>query len=176
VAFYTFSAYAQKFLVNTAGFTRGDATFVSAMSLLVFMLLQPAVGALSDRVGRRPVLMAFGILGTLGTIPVLRALESTSSNVAAFGLLTIALIAVSGYTAINAVVKAELFPTGLRALGVGFPYAVTVSLFGGTAEYIALWFKSIGHEQWFYGYVASCIAMSLIVYARMGETRGRMQD
>jgi MHS family alpha-ketoglutarate permease-like MFS transporter len=178
VAFYTFTAYAQKFLVNSAGFTRADATFVSAASLFVFMLLQPPVGALSDRIGRRPVLMTFGILGTLGTIPVMRALETANSNVFAFGLLTVALLIVSGYTAINAVVKAELFPTELRALGVGFPYAVTVSLFGGTAEYIALWFKSIGHEQWFYGYVTGCVVMSLGVYATMEETKdkGRMGD
>ena len=65
----------------------------------------------------------------------------------------VALLIVSGYTAINAVVKAELFPTSVRAMGVGFPYAVTVALFGGTAEYVALYLKSIGHEQAFFWYV-----------------------
>jgi MHS family alpha-ketoglutarate permease-like MFS transporter len=178
VAFYTFTTYAQKFLVNTAGFSKADATFVSAMSLLVFMFVQPLIGGLSDVTGRRPVLMTFGILGTLGTIPLMRALEGVSTNAGAFALLCIALLAVSGYTSINAVVKAELFPTSLRALGVGFPYAVTVSLFGGTAEYLALWFKSIGHEQWFYVYVTLCIVASLAVYATMPETRdhGEMHD
>jgi MFS transporter, MHS family, alpha-ketoglutarate permease len=82
---------------------------------------------------------------------------------------------VSGYTAINAVVKAELFPTGVRAMGVGFPYAVAVSLFGGTAEYLALWAKSMGHERWFYWYVTTCIAASLVVYATMRETRGSIE-
>jgi MHS family alpha-ketoglutarate permease-like MFS transporter len=85
--------------------------------------------------------------------------------------LLLALVAVSGYTAINAVVKAELFPTSIRALGVGFPYAIAVSLFGGTAEYIALWFKKAGHEPWFYWYVTACIASSLVVYVTMRETR-----
>ena len=171
VAFYTFTTYAQKFLVNTAGWTKADATRVSAAVLAVYMLAQPLVGALSDRVGRRPVLVAFGVLGTLGTVPVLTALGATRSEPRAFALLLAALLAVSGYTAINAVVKAELFPTEIRALGVGFPYAVTVSLFGGTAEYLALWAKSAGRESWYYWYVTACIATSLAVYATMRETR-----
>jgi MHS family alpha-ketoglutarate permease-like MFS transporter len=68
-------------------------------------------------------------------------------------------------------VKAELFPTEIRALGVGLPYAIAVSLFGGTAEYLALWAKSMGHERWFYWYVTLCIAASLTVYVTMRETR-----
>lgn len=171
VAFYTFTTYAQKFLVNTAGFTAKEATFINAVTLLVYMALQPAVGALSDRIGRRPVLTAFGVLGTLGTVPLMTQLGQTHTTGGAIALLLCALVAVSGYTAINAVVKAELFPTSIRALGVGFPYAVAVSLFGGTAEYIALWFKQAGHESWFYWYVTACIAASLVVYATMRETQ-----
>lgn len=170
VAFYTFTTYAQKYLVNTAGFSAQQATLINAVTLGGYMLLQPLVGALSDVVGRRPVLMAFGVVGTLGTMPLFRALEQVRTVPSAVGLLMLALVAVSGYTAINAVVKAELFPTGVRALGVGFPYAVTVSLFGGTAEYVALWCKSIGHESWFYWYVTGCIALSLVVYATMRES------
>ena len=176
VAFYTFTTYAQKFLVNTAGWTKADATRVSAAVLAVYVLAQPLVGALSDRVGRRPVLIAFGVLGTLGTVPVLTALGATRSEPRAFALLLAALLAVSGYTAINAVVKAELFPTEVRALGVGFPYAVTVSLFGGTAEYLALWAKSAGRESWYYWYVTACIAASLVVYATMRETRSARME
>ncbi len=177
VAFYTFTTYAQKFLVNTAGFSKSDATYINAISLLVYMVLQPLVGALSDRIGRRPVLTAFGVLGTLGTIPLLTALEGARTIPQALTLLILALVAVSGYTAINAVVKAELFPTSIRALGVGFPYAVAVSVFGGTAEYFALWFKNMGHERWFYWYVTGCILASLLVYATMPETRdNRLMD
>ena len=171
VAFYTFTTYAQKFLVNTSGFTKAAATEISALTLFVFMLAQPAVGAISDRIGRRPVLIAFGIAGTLGTVPLLDALGTTRTASSATALLLTALLVVSGYTAINAVVKAELFPTEIRALGVGFPYAIAVSLFGGTAEYLALWAKSAGHERWFYWYVTACIAASLVVYVTMPETR-----
>ncbi len=172
VAFYTFTTYAQKFLVNSAGWRRADATRVSAATLVLFMLVQPVVGLISDRIGRRPVLISFGILGTIGTVPLLSALETARGFSAAFALLALALLVVSGYTSINAVVKAELFPTAIRALGVGFPYAIAVSLFGGTAEYLALWAKSIGHERWYYWYVTACAAASLAVYVAMPETGG----
>ncbi|WP_257387607.1 MFS transporter [Tahibacter caeni] len=171
LAFYTFTTYMQKYLVVSAGMSKDDATAVSAATLFVFMLLQPAVGALSDRIGRRPLLIAFGVLGTLGTVPLFTALGRGVGVYEAFGLILLALVAVSGYTAINAVVKAELFPVGVRALGVGLPYALTVSLFGGTAEMLALWFKQRGQESWFYWYVTACIAVSLLVYLFTADTR-----
>lgn len=174
VAFYTFTTYAQKFLVNTAHFSKSDATLASAASLFVFMLLQPAVGAISDIVGRRPVLTAFGVLGTFATVPLMTTLSTAGSVLSAVLLLSLALLIVSGYTAINAVVKAELFPAEIRALGVGLPYALAVSVFGGTAEYIALWFKNAGHESWFYWYVTACVVMSLVVYVTMPETKRAM--
>jgi MHS family alpha-ketoglutarate permease-like MFS transporter len=171
VAFYTFTTYAQKFLVNTSGFSKAQATEISAVTLLVFMCVQPLVGWISDRIGRRPVLIAFGVCGVLGTVPLLTALGAARTSGLATLLLLAALLVVSGYTAINAVVKAELFPAELRALGVAFPYAVAVSIFGGTAEYLALWAKQAGHERWFYWYVTACIAASLCVYWTMAETR-----
>jgi MHS family alpha-ketoglutarate permease-like MFS transporter len=174
VAFYTFTTYAQKFLVNSSGFTKTDASRISALTLLVFMLIQPVVGYISDRIGRRPVLISFGVLGLFGTVPVMTALAATHDESRAFMLLLAALLAVSGYTSINAVVKAELFPTEIRALGVALPYAVAVSLFGGTAEYIALWLKNIGHEAWYFWYVTACVAASLLVYATMPETQQAM--
>jgi MHS family alpha-ketoglutarate permease-like MFS transporter len=171
VAFYTYTTYMQKFLVNSAGLSKDDSTVVAAATLFFYMCLQPVVGAISDRLGRRPVLLAFGILGTLLTVPILTALQATRDAWTAFALIMCALVIVSGYTAINAVVKAELFPTRVRAMGVGFPYAVTVALFGGTAEYVALYLKKIGHESAFFWYVTGCIFVSLLVYAFMRDTR-----
>lgn len=171
IAFYTFTTYMQKFLVNTSGFDKKTATLISASALFVYMLLQPIVGAISDKVGRRPVLLAFGVLGTLCTIPLLHAIAGTRDAWMAFALVLAGLVIVSGYTAINAVVKAELFPTHVRALGVGLPYAFTVAIFGGTAEWIALAFKAQGTETYFYWYVTAAIAVSLMVYAIMPDTR-----
>ncbi|WP_158988980.1 MFS transporter [Mucilaginibacter sp. L196] len=171
VAFYTFTTYMQKFLVNTSGFSKNSATLISTLTLVIFMLIQPVIGLLSDKIGRKPVLIAFGILGTITTVPILYFLADTRNVWVAFALIMLALLIVSAYTSINAVVKAELFPANVRALGVGFPYAIAVSLFGGTAEYIALLFKNEGHQGWFYWYVAICIAVSLIVYVSMLDTQ-----
>jgi MHS family alpha-ketoglutarate permease-like MFS transporter len=171
VAFYTFSNYILKFLVDTSGFTKGTASLISTISLAFFMLLQPLFGMLSDRVGRKPLLIAFGILGTIITIPVLTLLSTTTDAWVAFALIMLALVVVSNYTSINAVVKAELFPAHIRALGVGFPYAIAVSVFGGSAEYIALYLKKAGHQEWFYYYVTICIVISLIIYSTMSDTR-----
>ena len=171
LAFYTYTTYMQKYLVNTVGMSITDSTTISAATLFLFMLIQPLVGALSDKIGRRPILIAFGVMGTLCTVPILTTLHTIDSWWGAFFLIMAALIIVSGYTSINAVVKAELFPTEIRALGVGLPYALTVSIFGGTAEYVALWFKSIGMETGYYWYVTACIACSLLVYVFMKDTR-----
>lgn len=171
LAFYAFTTYMQKFLVVTSGFSEEQATRITAAALAGFMLFQPAVGAVSDRVGRRPVLIAFGVLGTLATVPILTALARTHDPWVAFALIEAALLIVSGYTAINAVVKAELFPVEIRALGVALPYAIANTLFGGTAEYVALWFKARGLEGGFAWYVTAMIACSLAVYARMRDTR-----
>ncbi|TAL93818.1 MAG: MFS transporter [Paraburkholderia sp.] len=171
VAFYTYSIYMQKFLANTVGMSKHDATLISGASLALFALLQPLVGSISDRIGRRPVLIAFGVLGTLFTVPIMTAISHTHSPWSAFFLIMAGLVIVSGYTSINAVVKAELFPAEVRALGVGLPYAVTVSIFGGTAEYIALWLKQAGHEQLFYWYVTGAIFCSLVVYLGMRDSR-----
>ncbi len=171
LAFYTYTTYMQKYLVNTVGMSKTDSTLISAATLFLFMCLQPVIGALSDKIGRRPILIAFGVLGTLCTVPILTTLHTIQSWWGAFFLIMAALIIVSGYTSINAVVKAELFPTEIRALGVGLPYALTVSIFGGTAEFIALWFKSIGMETGYYWYVTACIACSLLVYVFMKDTR-----
>ncbi len=168
--FYTYTTYLQKFMVNTSGIAKPTAAWINFFALLVFVVLQPVMGLLSDRVGRRPLLIAFGVLGTVVVVPSLTLLSHTSDPVYAFLLMTVPLAVSSLYTSISAVVKAELFPTSIRALGVGLPYALTVAVFGGTAEYIALWFKKAGHENWYFFYVTACVLVSLLVYIRMRET------
>jgi MHS family alpha-ketoglutarate permease-like MFS transporter len=139
--------------------------------LIFATILQPIYGAISDKIGRKPLLIFFGAAGTLATVPLLMTLKETKSPFIAFILICAAWLFVAGYTSINAVVKAELFPTNVRALGVGLPYAITVSIFGGTAPAIALYFKSIGHEDWFYFYLAGIICLSLIIYSTMRDTK-----
>jgi MHS family alpha-ketoglutarate permease-like MFS transporter len=131
------------------------------------MCIQPLFGALSDRIGRRGNMLLFGALGTLCTVPILTALQGVTSPLAAFLLITAALAVVSFYTSISGIVKAEMFPTEVRALGVGLAYALANALFGGSAEYVALALKSIGHETAFYWYVTVMLGIAFLVALRL---------
>ncbi|HAF40416.1 MAG TPA: alpha-ketoglutarate permease [Sphingobium sp.] len=170
IAFYAYSIYMQKFLVNTSGLSRETASQINAVTLFLFMLLQPVAGALSDRIGRKPLMVGFGVLGMFLTYPIFATLAETRNPLVAGLLVMAGLVIVTDYTSINAVVKAELFPAHIRALGVALPYALANTLFGGTAELVALWFKQAGHEEAFYVYVTVMIAISLTVYVRMRDT------
>ena len=174
-AFYAYTIYLQKFLVNTSGFDRATASRIMTVALFVMLLIQPFAGRLSDRIGRRPMMIFFGTSAMLLTYPIFTTLETVSSVPAAFGLVMACLIIVTGYSSINAIIKAEMFPAHIRALGVALPYAIANAMFGGTAEYVALWLKDIGHERWFYIYISALAGLSLIAYIRMRETKTSSQ-
>ena len=171
IAFYAYSIYMQKFLVNTSGLSREAASQINGITLFVFMLIQPLGGALSDRIGRKPLMIGFGLLGVTCTYPIFATLAVTKDPWMAGLMVMAGLVIVTGYTSINAVVKAELFPAHIRALGVALPNALANTMFGGTAELVALWFKKLGMEQAFYIYVTVMIGISLIVYIRMRDTQ-----
>ncbi|MDR6214908.1 MFS family transporter [Paracidovorax wautersii] len=165
--FYTFTTYMQKYLVNTVQLPIKTASYVMTGALLLFMCMQPLVGALSDRIGRRNNMLIFGALGALTTVPILTALQHTTHPVVAFLLIAAALVVVSFYTSISGIVKAEMFPPEVRALGVGLAYAIANALFGGTAEYVALGLKSIGHESAFFWYVTAMMVVAFLVSLRL---------
>ncbi|WP_028936504.1 MFS transporter [Pseudonocardia spinosispora] len=170
VAFYTFTNYLLQFMELTSKIPRESVAVINFIALLIFIAMQPAIGALSDRIGRRPLLLFFGFGGTLCTVPLLTILADTHNVYGAFSIMMAGLVIVSGYTSINAIVKAELFPTEIRALGVGLPYGITVAIFGGSVPFVALKLKEAGYEESFYYYVAGCALISLIVYGTMRET------
>lgn len=163
LAFYTFTTYMQKYLVNTAGMHAKTASGLMTLALFIFMLLQPFFGAMSDKVGRRSSMLCFGALAALLTVPILTVLQSVTSPVIAFLLVMLSLIIVSFYTSISGILKAEMFPPEVRALGVGLSYAVANALFGGSAEYVALSLKSFGMETMFFWYVSAMGAIAFIV-------------
>lgn len=169
VSFYTLTTYVQKFLVNTAGFSKRDSTLITTLALLVFMVAQPLAGLLGDYVGRKRIMIIYGVLALVTTMPILMLLGNTHQAWLATLLIIVALCILSLSTSISAIIKAELFPVNIRSLGVSFPYAFAVALFGGTAEYVALLFKNAGHANWFYWYISACIAVSLLVSIRMPD-------
>jgi MHS family alpha-ketoglutarate permease-like MFS transporter len=171
LAFYAYTTYMQKFLANTAGFSIQTATGIMTAALVVFMLVQPLFGSLADRFGRKPMLLLFGAGGTLVSVPVFSALAVARDPVAAFGIIMIPLLLLAAYTSISALVKAELFPAHIRALGVALPYALGNALFGGTAEYVALSFKQAHVESGFYWYVAIILAITTVCFWLLPETK-----
>lgn len=170
IGFYAFTTYLQKFMINTTGLNKEVVAIINFAALLIMLILQPLFGMLSDKIGRKPLLLWFGIGGTIFTVPIFTLLAKTNSPWHAFLLMLFGVVIVSGYTSINAIVKAELFPTEIRALGVGLPYGLTVAIFGGTVEYVALWLRSVHFESLFFYYVAFASLTSLVVYWRMTET------
>ncbi len=171
LSFYAYTTYMQKYLVNTAGFARNTATEITAAALICFMLAQPVFGWLSDRLGRKPMLIAAFGIGVAIAYPVFTAIARTDDPITAFFLILAPLMVLSAYTSISAVVKAELFPAHVRALGVALPYAIANAIFGGTAEYVALWFKEEGIEAAFFIYIAVIATVALLVSIFMRDTQ-----
>jgi len=165
--FYTFTTYMQKYLVNTAGMTAKTASFIMTAVLFLYMCMQPFFGMLSDRIGRRNSMLWFGALGAVFTVPILLALKTVTSPFLAFVLITLALAIVSFYTSISGLVKAEMFPVQVRALGVGLAYAVANAVFGGSAEYVALNLKLAGMENAFYWYVTVMMVVAFLFSLRL---------
>jgi MFS transporter, MHS family, alpha-ketoglutarate permease len=170
---YAYTSYMQKYLFNTVGFDKATATYIVAAALLWFTAMQPLFGALADRFGRKPMLLIFGIGGALAAVPVFLLLEQVTSPVVATLLILIPLTLQSGYSANNALVKAELFPAHIRGLGVALPYSIGNALFAGTLEMVALGLKGAGFEWLFYVYVAVVIAMAGVATMLLPETRER---
>ncbi|MGP2463500.1 MFS family transporter [Pantoea ananatis] len=163
LSFYTFTTYMQKYLVNTSGMDAKTASALMTGVLFVYMLLQPVIGGLSDKIGRRTSMMIFGAGAAICTVPILILLQNVQSPGMAFVLIMLALLITSFYTSISGILKAEMFPPQVRALGVGLSYAVANAIFGGSAEYVALLMKHKGMETTFFWYVSAMGALAFLV-------------
>ncbi|WP_329454540.1 MFS transporter [Streptomyces sp. NBC_01497] len=174
IAYYTWTTYLPTYATVEAGFDKGDALTVGTLSLAFFAVLQPLGGMLSDRVGRKPPLITFAVGFAVLAVPLLHLISS-----AFWSLLLVqcaGMVLLTGYTAVAAAVNAEVFPARVRAAGIGFPYSLTVALFGGTAPYVGTWFGEAGHAGWFPWYVAVLCLLSAAVYVRLPETAHRPLD
>jgi MHS family alpha-ketoglutarate permease-like MFS transporter len=164
VAFYTYSVNAPAIVKSTYGSAAMTATWINLIGLIFLMVIQPVGGMISDRVGRQPLLVFFGIGGLIYTYVLINYLPKTHAPLMSFLLVAAGYVILTGYTSINALVKSELFPAHIRALGVGIGYALANSMFGGTAPLIYQALKARDQVPLFIGYVTVCIAISLVVY------------
>jgi MHS family alpha-ketoglutarate permease-like MFS transporter len=161
----------QKFLVNTSGLDIKAVSGVMMAAMVIFMIVQPIMGSLSDRIGRRKCLLIFSGTMTVCAVPLLNGLAHAGSAPKAFMLVLASLLILSFYTAVSGLFKAEMFPVHVRALGVSVAHSVAVAIFGGTAEFLALTAKKAGHEPFFYWYVAVVSGMSFLTALFMREPR-----
>ena len=151
---YVIAIYSKTYLTNM-GVDSKTVGFIMTASLFIFMLAQPVFGAISDRIGRRAAMLAFS--GTMAIfiypVMVIWMPHFSYSPLMVALLLIFLMMLLSFYTSISGLVKAEMFPPHVRALGVGFSYAVGNAIFGGSAPSVALQFKAAGIESTFFLYV-----------------------
>ncbi|MEU6061292.1 MFS transporter [Streptomyces sp. NPDC047097] len=172
LAYYTWTSYLPTY-AELSGVDKGDTLFASTLALAFFAALQPLGGLLSDRFGRKPPLLFFGLGFTLLAVALLRAVDSFTS------LLLVAcagMVLLTGFTSVSAAVNAEIFPARVRAAGIGFPYSLTVALFGGTAPYLGTLFRELDRPGLFAWYVSALCLLSSLVYLRLPETAHRDLD
>ena len=169
--FYTFTTYMQKFLVISGGVNAKTASLIMSLALVVFMIMQPIFGLISDKLGIRNNMRLFTGLAMLTVVPILHMIRASDNPYAIFALILIGLTIAAFYTPIAGLLKAELFPAEVRALGVGLPYAIGNALFGGTAEYTALSLRSIGFESAYFYYVAAIVGTAFVSSLMMPDLR-----
>ncbi|WP_455476671.1 MFS family transporter [Bartonella sp. B41] len=177
LAFYTYTTYMQKYLITTAGFDKHTATTIMTAALFIFMLLQPVCGILADKIGIKTVIIIWSILAAIFTLPGMMLIGSTNNAWISLSAIVGLLFIMSFYTSISGVVKSAMFPSSVRALGVGISHAIGNALLGGSAEYIALELKGIGHESIFYFYITGMmiIAFTALLFVPNIQKRGYLQ-
>jgi MHS family alpha-ketoglutarate permease-like MFS transporter len=171
VAFYTYSVNGPLIVKSTYADQGMTATWINLAALVLLMVIQPLGGLLSDKIGRKPLLVGFGIAGVLWSWTFLNLLPRVETPMVSFLLLAGTYVILTGYTSINAIVKAELFPAHVRALGLGLGYALANSMFGGTAPVIYEAAKENDALDAFGIYVTIAIAVSLVVYVFVLKNR-----
>ncbi|MET3589516.1 MHS family alpha-ketoglutarate permease-like MFS transporter [Bartonella silvatica] len=171
LTFYTCTTYMQKYLITTAGFDKHTATTIMTIALFTFMLIQPIFGSLADKIGTKASLLIWSTLSILFTVPALNVISNADSTWIALLTVIGMLCIISFYTSVSGIVKAEMFPASIRAMGVGLSYAIANALFGGSAEYVALGLKNRGYESTFYFYITGMMIIAFIAILLMPDAR-----
>jgi MHS family alpha-ketoglutarate permease-like MFS transporter len=168
--YYVWVTYMPTYAHLTTGIPLNQALLANTLAMLVFLVLLPFGGLLSDRIGRKPTMTGFAIGFLALAWPAFHFLGNNF-----WGLLLIELVGLVllvGYSANCAVIMAEQFPAEVRTTGIGLPYALAVAVFGGTAPYVTTWMSTHHHSDLVWIYVAVAALIGVIVYSRMPETKG----
>lgn len=171
VLFYVWAVFLPTYASLSVGFDKAQALVVSSISLVIFTVLQPVSGIISDKIGRKPALIVFALGFVVGTVPMLNMLNSSFWSLLIVQTAGLALISL--WSSVSGAVMSELFPARVRAAGIGLPYNIAMALFGGTGPYVATWLQSSGYSSVFGWYLVACAAMSLFTYFTLRETRGK---
>lgn len=170
-AFYTFVSYMPTHLIKSVGLPDETTFAVHTTALVVFMIILPLLGHLSDRVGRRPLALVFSLGGAVAIVPLNLALTGTWLQTF---LIDVALLTLTACMfSVLAVLMTEQFPPRMRAMGVGAPYNLATAIFGGTAPLLLTWLAGIGHADWYFAYLA---ALVLLVSIGLLGTRDRTEE
>ncbi|WP_433295577.1 MFS transporter [Pseudonocardia sp. CA-142604] len=170
-AFYLWAVAAAPFAIQQRGTDPSGALWAATAATVLYILVLPLWGALSDRIGRRAIFVISVVpLGVL-LFPLEGLIQGQAWQLLV--AMGVSLLLGAGASAIAPALFAEMFPTGIRAVGFGVPYSLAIALFGGTAPYLQAYFDQRHETTAFYWWVIALIAVSLVTIVLSPETRGR---
>ncbi|MFE3598667.1 MFS transporter [Streptomyces sp. NPDC059096] len=171
LTYYIWVNYLPTYANLTTGIPLERALLSQTLCLVIFIVLLPFAGLLSDKLGRKPTLAGFAGGFVLLSWPMLHLLND--SFLVLFLVQLTGMLLILGYSANCAVIMAEQFPPEVRATGIALPYALAVAVFGGTAPYVTTWMSDSGHADKLWLYVSGAALVSLIIYLTMPETKDK---
>ncbi len=171
VVYYIWGVVAPSYAATTLKMDRGEALWAGVVANVVFIAALPFWGKLSDRIGRKPVIISSAAGAALLHFPMTWLLKDSPWQLAVS--MSVMLFFIAGSAAIVPAVYAELFPTHIRTIGVGVPYSICVAAFGGTAPYLQTWLGSIGQAQLFNVYAVILLLVGIAFAFSIPETKGK---
>jgi len=176
LAFYTITVYSRTYI--SEGLNQETVGLVMTACLFVFMIAQPFFGYLGDRWGNRKSMIYFSVLTAVAIYPIMAiGMKTYADNpYMIFLLLSAMMIILSFYTSIGGLIKAEMFPKEVRALGVGLSYAIGNAIFGGSAPAVALKFKNMNHENIFFIYVILMLVICFFISLSLPKDPKHLHD
>lgn len=171
IVYYTWAIGLSGFAITTKGVPASGALWATVAANLIFMATLPLWGKLSDRFGRKPIFLTYGVAFVVLSFPLMAALNDSAWRM--FVVMVVALFFLGAFVGIMPAYFAELFPTAVRASGIGVPYSFIVAIFGGTAPYLLTWLSSHDLVWVFSLYSVVLVLIGVVTTLLSPETKGR---